>query len=82
MQDEPLSIAAKKISRWYNIDIILEEPELQNYFLTATIENEKPEQTLKLISMALPVGFTVTERKTETGIKKVFHLIKRNEHVR
>ena len=77
MQDEPLSMAVKKISRWYNIDIILQESELQNYFLTATIENEKPEQTMKLISMALPVDFTVTERKTDAGTERVFRLMKR-----
>jgi len=74
MQDEPLSIAVKKISRWYNIEIILQDQELQHYFLTATIENEKPEQTLKLITMALPVDYTVTERKTENGLKRTFYL--------
>lgn len=77
MQDEPLSMAVKKISRWYNIDIVLQEPELQSYFLTATIENEKPEQTMKLISMALPIDFTEAERKTETGTERIFYLNKR-----
>jgi hypothetical protein len=56
----------KKISRWYNVKIILQDHELRGYFLTATIENEKPEQTMRLISMALPVDFTVTDRKTES----------------
>ncbi len=77
MQDEPLSMAVKKISRWYNVKIILQDHELHNYFLTATIENEKPEQTMKLISMALPVDFTVTERKTDAGTERVFRLMKR-----
>ena len=77
MQDEPLSIAVKKISRWYNIEIILQDPELQNYFLTATIENEKPEQTLKLISMALPVDYTTITRQTGNESKRIFYLNKR-----
>lgn len=77
MQDEPFSIAVRKISRWYNVKIVIDDPELKNYFLTATIENEKPEQTMKLISMALPVDFTVTERKTEAGTERVFRLTKR-----
>ncbi|MGV8135402.1 MAG: FecR family protein [Mangrovibacterium sp.] len=77
MQDEPLSTAVKKISRWYNVKIILQDCELHSYFLTATIENEKPEQTMKLISMALPVDFTVTERKTDAGTERVFRLMKR-----
>jgi len=77
MQDEPLSMAVKKIGRWYNVKIILQDCELHSYFLTATIENEKPEQTMRLISMALPVDFTVTDRKTETGTERIFYLNKR-----
>jgi transmembrane sensor len=77
LQDEFLHTAVKKISRWYNIEIVLLDQELQNYFLTATIENEKPEQTLKLIAMAIPVDFTVAQKKVGTESKQIFYLNKR-----
>lgn len=77
MQDEPLSVAVKKISRWYNIEIVMRDPELHRYFLTATIQNEKPEQTLRLISMALPVDYSETVRQTGNGPKRIFYLKKR-----
>jgi len=77
LQDELLGTAVKKISRWYNVEIILHDPELNNYLLTATIENEKPEQTLKLISMALPVDYTTTVRQIGNESKRIFYLNKR-----
>ncbi len=77
MQDEPLNIAVKKISRWYNIEVVLQDPALHNYYLTATIENEKPEQTLKLISMALPVDYTAETLQTANKTKRIFYLKKR-----
>ena len=77
MQDEPLSVAVKKISRWYNIRIVMQDPDLQQYFLTATIQNEKPEQTLRLISMALPVDYSETVQQTGNISTRIFYLKKR-----
>lgn len=77
MQDEPLDIAVKKISRWYNIEVVLQDEILHNYYLTATIENEKPEQTLKLISMALPVDYKTETVQTASKTKRIFYLKKR-----
>lgn len=77
LQDELLGAAVKKISRWYNIEIVLQDQELQDYLLTATIQNEKPEQTLKLISMALPVDYATIVSRSENESKRVFYLKKR-----
>ena len=54
IQNEPLPVALKKISRWYNVDILVLDPVLNDYELTCTLENEKLEQCMSLISNALP----------------------------
>ncbi|WP_423128569.1 FecR family protein [Gaoshiqia sp. Z1-71] len=77
LEDESLPIALKKISRWYNIEIIVQDPELKSYLLTATIDQEKPEQTLRLISFALPVDYSVKTRQNGSELIKTFYLKKR-----
>ena len=77
LEDESLHIALRKISRWYNIEIIVQDPELENYLLTATIDQEKPEQTLRLISFALPVDYSVKTRQNGHELIKTFYLKKR-----
>jgi transmembrane sensor len=77
LQNEPLSIAAKKLSRWYNIDIIIQSPELNDYLITATIEDEKPEQTFKLIAFALPVKYNIKTTVKGNDIKRTIYLTKK-----
>jgi hypothetical protein len=72
-----LVAAVKKISRWYDIEVVLQDQGLQDYLLTATIQNEKPEQTLRLISMALPVDYTTIVSRSGNEHKRVFYLKKR-----
>ncbi len=77
LQDEPLGIAVKKLSRWYNIDIVMQDPELENFLLTATIYDEKPEQTFRLISLAIPVDYSVKTIRTGNTFRQIFYLKKR-----
>lgn len=77
MQNEPLGIAAKKLSRWYNVEIILSSPGLNEYLLTATIEDEKPEQTFKLLAFALPIKYSIKTTIKGHEIKKTIYLTKK-----
>jgi ferric-dicitrate binding protein FerR (iron transport regulator) len=74
LQNEPLSVAVKKLSRWYNIEIIIQSPKLNEYLLTATIEDEKPEQTFKLISYALPIKYSIKTTRIGNEIKRTIYL--------
>jgi ferric-dicitrate binding protein FerR (iron transport regulator) len=74
LQNEPLNIAVKKLSRWYNIEIIIQSPKLNEYLLTATIEDEKPEQTFKLIAYALPIKYTIKTTRIDNEIKRTIYL--------
>ena len=77
LKDELLSVAIRKLSRWYNVDIIIADPELNGFLLTATFRDEKLYQTLDLISQAIPVKYSIETNKNSTQIKQKIYLMKR-----
>ena len=77
LEDEPLSIAVKKLGRRYNVDFIIEDEEVNNILLTATFQDEKIEQTLQNIAFALPVKFSVKEEIINHSPQKTIYLMKR-----
>lgn len=76
-KDEKLGTAIKKLARWYNVEIILTDPEINNYLMTATIQDEKLDQSLKLIALALPVKFEFKKVNNLTEIQRTIYMTKR-----
>lgn len=76
-KDEKLGTAIKKLARWYNVEIILTDPEINNYLMTATIQDEKLDQSLKLIALALPVKFEFKKVNNQTEIQRTIYMTKR-----
>lgn len=76
-KDERLGTAIKKLARWYNVEIILTDPEINNYLMTATIQDEKLDQSLKLIALALPVKFEFKKVNNQTEIQRTIYMTKR-----
>jgi len=60
---EPMEEVVKKLSRWFNVDIIIKNPELNDLLLTATFVNETLPQVMELLTIVLPVNYTITERE-------------------
>jgi len=76
-KDEKLETAIKKLARWYNVEIVLTDPEIYNYLMTATIQDEKLDQSLKLIALALPVKFEFKKVNNQTEIQRTIYMTKR-----
>jgi len=76
-KDERLGTAIKKLGRWYNVDIVLSNSELNEYLLTGTIQDEKLDQTMNLISLALPVTFKFKKKNSPTEIQRTIYLMKK-----
>jgi len=76
-KDEKLETAIKKLARWYNVEIILTDPKINNYLMTATIQDEKLDQSLKLIALALPVKFEFKKISNQTEIQRTIYMTKR-----
>ena len=48
-RDDRMSEVFRRLERWYNVKIIVGDPQINNYLYTATIKNENLEQILKLL---------------------------------
>ena len=73
-KDEKLETAIKKLGRWYNVEIILSDKGLNSYLLTGTFQHEKLYQTLKLISLALPVKFEYEKVTKPSEIQRTIYM--------
>jgi ferric-dicitrate binding protein FerR (iron transport regulator) len=77
LKDESFSVAMLKLSRWYNADIMIQDKALKDYLLTATIENEKIEQTLEHIAYALPVKYRIEKQRNSENAKTTVYMMKK-----
>jgi len=76
-KDEKLATVSKKLARWYNVEIILSDPEINDFLITGTIQDEKLDQTLNLISLAVPVRFTFGKVTNPTEIQRIIYMTKK-----
>jgi ferric-dicitrate binding protein FerR (iron transport regulator) len=60
---EPMGEVVKKLSRWFNVDIQIKDPELYDITLTATFVHETLHQVMGLLTIVSPVNFYITDRK-------------------
>jgi ferric-dicitrate binding protein FerR (iron transport regulator) len=74
---------AKKLARWFNIDVEITNQKINEYPFTATFTNETLPQVLELLSLATPVSYQLTvskklangsfsKQKVIIGLKKEF----------
>ncbi|MFO7619687.1 MAG: FecR family protein [Bacteroidales bacterium] len=61
--NEPLEQVARKLSRWYNVEIHINDPKLNKLTYTATFTNETLPQALELIALVSPVTYSISNRK-------------------
>jgi transmembrane sensor len=61
--DDSFPDIAKKLSRWYNVDIQLKDKELSQYTYTATFIDETLTQVLELLEIATPIKYSISERE-------------------
>lgn len=62
-RDDSMEIVAKRLSRWFNVEIIINDPEIESYIYTATFGNENLEQVLKLLKLSAPIDYQIIDRE-------------------
>jgi transmembrane sensor len=74
--EEPMGEVARKLGRWFNVDIQIEDPELLDLTYTATFVQETLPQVLELMAIASPVKYSISKReKMDNGTfskRKIF----------
>ena len=62
-RDDKMEEVVKRLSRWFNVEIVINDPEIKGYIYKANFRNENLEQVLNLLKMSAPIDFRMTERK-------------------
>lgn len=62
-QDDKMEEVVKRLSRWFNVDIIINDPEIKNYIYKATFRNESLTQVLNLLKISAPIDYTIEGNK-------------------
>ena len=71
MDNEKFEQTAKRIEKWYNVDIIIEDEALKNYRFKATFKDEPVEEVLRLMALTTPIEYKIKRRETEeVGVYK------------
>jgi ferric-dicitrate binding protein FerR (iron transport regulator) len=79
-RDDPMQDVIRRLSRWFNVDFIVNDPEILGYIYTATFENENLDQLLKLLKLSAPIDYRIIESKVlpDNGFtKKQIYLMKK-----
>lgn len=61
-RNENMQQVARRLSRWYNADIVLEGTQLNNYTFHATFIDESLDEVLKLLSLTTPLSYSEGKR--------------------
>jgi ferric-dicitrate binding protein FerR (iron transport regulator) len=69
-RNEPLSEVLKRIGRWYNVEFVLNDPEIAKFRYRATFQEEQIEEVIRLISLTAPISYSLNKR--EMGDDGVF----------
>lgn len=72
-RDDPMQEVVRRLNRWFNVNIQLTGPELEDYVYTATFENESLLQILELLRISAPIDYTIRnrERKKDDTFSKM-----------
>lgn len=64
--EEPMEEVVKKLSRWFNVEINIQDQELNELTFTGTFINETLYEVMELITLITPADYSISSRH-ETG---------------
>lgn len=64
-RNENMQQVARRLSRWYNAEIVLEDNQLDSYTFHATFIDEQLDEVLKLLSITTPISYFEEKRTTD-----------------
>ena len=62
-KNEGVEVVAKKLARWYNVDVEIANVKVKEFTFTATFMDETLPQVLELMTLATPVSYKLTRRE-------------------
>jgi ferric-dicitrate binding protein FerR (iron transport regulator) len=65
LRGETMQELAREISRWFNVDVEVEDKSLTEYTFRATFEDEKLEEVLRLLKMTSPIEYEIIDNQQD-----------------
>jgi transmembrane sensor len=65
-RNENMQQVARRLSRWYNAEVVVDDPLLDDYTFHATFIDEPLDEVLKLLSITTPISYKEEKRATDT----------------
>ncbi len=62
-RDDMMEDVAKRLSRWFNVEIVINDTEIKNYAYKATFRNENLTQVLNLLKISAPIDYQIIGNK-------------------
>lgn len=59
-KDTPFSEVVKRINRWYNVDMVVNDKTIEHFDYTVNFENDSLQSVLKVLEEITPVRFTIS----------------------
>ena len=60
---DPMPEVARRIARWYNVDVVLVDKDLEKDVLRGTFQDDSLEEVLRYMSMTSPIRYRIIDRK-------------------
>ncbi len=75
---DPIQTVVKKLSKWYNVDIVISDKRLEDYRFTGTFINEPLEQVLNILSMSSQMTYAMQPiaKQADNSISKRIIILK------
>ncbi len=64
-RNDPIEEVAKRLARWYNVDIAVSQSANADFRLRATFEDEDIEEVLRLLKLTFPIDYKFEKRKKD-----------------
>lgn len=62
-RDDKMEDVVRRLSRWFNVEILINDPEIKNYAYKATFRNENLTQVLNLLKISAPIDYQIIDNK-------------------
>lgn len=63
LKGDAMSEVARRIERWYNVDVQLIDEELKSHIFHGTFQDDSLEEVFRYLSMTSPIRFRIIDRK-------------------
>lgn len=70
--DDPIQTVVKKLEKWYNVEIVIADKQLEDYRFTATFVDEPLEQILNTLGISSEMTYTIqpTTKQTDNSMSQ------------